>query len=214
MSEVRQWLLSLSTLILAIAVAVYVFGRGPQPAGETPGPEAGAPLDLEPLLEPIASLEDSLGRFASTLQRFNTTLVQYDFLQKDIERIGNLDQAVAARLNQELFNHSQLGEDVDEEAKKSIEETITQIQEFQQQIQKELEQRRQMLMQLIAGLEQELASSNLDERKVREIIGDTPPVPPAPAPVIPQTAPAPPAPAPTPAPAPEAAPEAPVAEEE
>jgi hypothetical protein len=214
MSDARQWLLTVSNIVLASAVTFYVFGRGPKSEEKTSEPSPASAVDLEPLLEPISSLEDSLGRFAGTLQRFNTTLVQYDFLQKDIERIGNLDQAVANRLNQEIYNQSQLGADATEETKKSLEQTITQIKEFQGQVQKELEQRRQMLMQLIAGLEQELATSSLDENKVREIIGDTPMPAQPPSQTVPTTptptptpAPAPaPAPTPTPAPAPEPAP--------
>lgn len=131
-------------------------------------------LDIDPLLEPIASLDESLERFSGTLQRFNTTLVQYDFLQKDIERIGNLEQAIGTRLNQETLNQAQLPEDADEETKKAVEASIGQIREFQEQVQKELEQRRQMMMQLIAGLEQNMAAANPDENAVREIIGNTP----------------------------------------
>ncbi|MFU8893107.1 MAG: hypothetical protein ACNA8L_05705 [Luteolibacter sp.] len=169
MPAARQWILVIANVIIAAAVAVYVFGGGSSKPTSTAGSQA-VEVNLEPLLKPVESLEEALDRFAITLQRFNTTIVQYDFLQKDIERLNGLDQAVAMRLNQEQMNKVQLGD----EAGEQIDELIGQIQQFQEQVQKELEQRRQMMMQLIAGLEQNLAASNLDENAVREVLGDTP----------------------------------------
>lgn len=180
MPAARQWILTLSTLILAIAVCFHVFRPNPKQHPISPPPSTTMAVDLDPLLEPIASLEESLDRFSITLQRFNTTLVQYDFLQKDIERIGNLEQAIGTRLNQETLDQAQLAEDADEETKKAVETSIGQIREFQEQVQKELEQRRQMMMQLIAGLEQNVAESNPDENAVREVIGDSDPTIPPP----------------------------------
>ena len=174
MSAARQWLLVVANIIIAIAVSVFVFGPSPEKQAAT---AAAAPVsvkvDLDPLLKPVESLEEALGRFSATLQRFNTTIVQYDFLQKDIERLVGLEQAVAMRMNQEQQNKAQLGE----EAGEQIDELIDQIQQFQEQIQQELEQRRQMMMQLIAGLEQNLAASSIDEDAMREVIGDTPVTP-------------------------------------
>lgn len=170
MSAARQWLLVIANIILAVAVSVFVFGRGSDKQSAAFAPQA-VEVDLDPLLKPVESLEEALGRFSSTLQRFNTTIVQYDFLQKDIERLVGLEQAVAMRLNQEQQNKATLGE---EEAGEEIDKLIGQITEFQGQVQKELEQRRQMMMQLIAGLEQNLAASNIDEDAMREVIGDTP----------------------------------------
>lgn len=168
MPAARQWILVIANVTLAIAVAVFVFGRSPEKQAAVATPSVQ--VDLEPLLGPIESLEDALARFSVTLQRFNTTIVQYDFLQKDIERLVGLEQAVAMRMNQEQQNKAQLGEEAGEE----INELIGQITQFQEQIQKELGQRREMMMQLIAGLEQNLAGSNVDENAVREVIGDTP----------------------------------------
>ncbi len=170
MPAARQWLLVIANIIIAVAVSIYVFRGAP----ETPAAIAEAPqkveVDLEPLLKPVESLEEALARFSETLQRFNTTLVQYDFLQKDIERLSGVEQAVAMRLNQEQQNKEQLGE----ESAEQIDELIGQIQQFQEQVQSELEQRRQMMMQLIAGLEQNLAASSLDEAAIREAIGEIP----------------------------------------
>lgn len=170
MSAARQWLLVVANLILAAAVSVFVFGRG----GDAPESDRETPLkvavDLDPLLKPIESLEESLEKFSSTLQRFNTTVVQYDFLQKDIQRLVGIEQAVAMRLNQELQNKAQLGEETNEPLEKGIE----QLQQFQEQVQKELEQRRQLMLQLIAGLEQNLAASGVDDTAVREVLGDAP----------------------------------------
>jgi hypothetical protein len=171
MPAARQWLLVIANVIIAVAVSVYVFRGGSGSSADNAGTPQKVEVNLEPLLKPVESLEEALGRFSATLQRFNTTIVQYDFLQKDIERLSGLDQAVAMRLNQEQQNKAQLGD----EAGEQIDEMIGQIQQFQEQVQKELEQRRQMMMQLIAGLEQNLAASNLDEDAIREAIGEMPP---------------------------------------
>ena len=175
MNTLPQWLLVLSNFIIAAAVCIFVFGRSDekQPKKlDIAAPAQAAEINLDPLLEPITSLDDSLTRFSGTLQRFNTTLVQYDFLQKEIQRMANLDQLIGNQLNLELQNKEQRGEDADP----SVDETIGQIRELQGQVQQELEQRRQMMLQLIAGLEQELAKSSGDEAAVRDVAGDGPPV--------------------------------------
>ncbi len=172
MTSLRHWILVISNLIIALAVSFYVFARSETPA-PTPEPVAApAPtveLDLVPLIGPIQSLEESLVGYTETLQRFNTSLVQYDFLQKEIQRMANLDQVVGNQLNLELQAQAELGEEADE----AIEQTIGQMREFQTQLQAELEQRRQMLFQLIAGLEEQLARS-AGELPTGEGIGDTP----------------------------------------
>ena len=178
MNNLRQWIHVISNLVLAAAVCIFVFGRSkekpaaPAPAGPA-APATTAALDLDPLLEPIASLEESLGRSTETLQRFNTTLIQYNFLQKEIERLANIDQLAGNQLNLELQNKEQLGE----EAGEAADERITQLREFQEQVQTEFEQRRQMMLQLIAGLEAELEKSNVGGDSVRDIFPDTLPTP-------------------------------------
>jgi len=173
MPAARQWILVVANVTLAIAVVIFVFRPGPNQQAAAAAPNAAptsVAVDLDPLLKPVESLEEALDRFSVTLQRFNTTIVQYDFLQKDIERLVGLEQAVAVRMNQEEQNKARLGEEAGEE----IDRVIDEIKQFQEQVQKELEQRRQMMMQLISGLEQNLASSSLDEDAMREAIGDAP----------------------------------------
>jgi len=179
MQSFRQWILAIANVILAVAVVIFVFGGGSGKKGAQ-----SAEVDLAPLLKPIESLEEALDRFAVNLQRFNTTIVQYDFLQKDIDRLSGFDQAVSLRLNQERANKEQLGD----EAGKEIDELIGQIEELKGQVEKEIEQRRQMLMQLIAGLEQNLAASNLDEEAMRQVIRETPAAPTTPTPATPAPA--------------------------
>ncbi len=181
MNPLRHWILVASNLIIAIAICYYVFVRSSReapPATASAAPAASVEINLDPLVAPIESLEKSLASYAETLQRFNTSLVQYDFLQKEIQRLANLDQLVANQLNIEL----QASEQLDEEAAAAADETIGQIREFQTQVQSDLEQRRQMIFQLIAGLEEQLSKS-AGEENLGEVIGDTPPTtPPAPNP--------------------------------
>ena len=193
MNPARQWILVISNVIIAVAVSYFVFLRSGKETAQTEvmaAPATAIEVDLSPLIQPIESLETSFSRYAETLQRFNTSLVQYDFLQKEIQRIANLDQLVGNQLNIELQAKEQLGEDADESASESADETIGQIREFQTQVQTELEQRRQMLFQLIAGLEEQLAKS-AGEDSIQDVTGDSPPTPTPPAPPNPNLLPAP-----------------------
>lgn len=165
MPTARQWILVISNIIIAASIAYHVFSGG---SANQSGSNA-VKVDLEPLAKPIASLEESIGGLTHNFNRLNTSLIQYDFLQKDIARLSELDQAVAVRLNQELTNKAQAGENPTTE----IDEVIGQIQQFKEQVQKELEQRRQMLMQLISNLEQNLAASDPDKDATHEVIGDS-----------------------------------------
>jgi hypothetical protein len=191
MPQLPQWLLALSNLALAAAVAFHVFIRpasSPVAPGGTETASGGSPeassalqVDLEPLAKPMETLDRSLAKFSATLQRFNTSIVQYDFLQKEMERLARLDQALGMRLNLETAKQAEAGDEPDEE----LAAVIGQIRQIQAQVQQESTRRRETMLQLIAGLERELVTSGIDEQAVREAIGDIPPpadANPAPAP--------------------------------
>lgn len=172
MSSPSQWLLAGSNLLLAAAVSYHVFFRAPGPAPVVAVPPQSPPaLDLQPLLKPVETLDESLAKFSSTLQRFNTTVVQYDFLQKEIERLGRLDQALGMRLNLEINKKAELGEKTPQEEVENQDKLVEQIREIQTKVQKESERRRETMLQLIAGLERELATGGIDEAEVREALG-------------------------------------------
>jgi hypothetical protein len=178
MSQFSQWLLVGSNLLLSAAVGYHVFFRAESPAPVIQIPEPPPAIDLQPLLKPVETLDQSLGKFSSTLQRFNTTIVQYDFLQKEIERLGRLDQALGMRLNMEIAKKAEEGKKTEAAEAGEQNKLIDQIREIQGKVQKETERRRETMLQLIAGLERELATGGIDEAAVRKALGgDGLPVP-------------------------------------
>ncbi len=168
MNQTAVSILVASNVLLAAAVTFQAFKTQPPlaPAAviEPPPPPS---LDLTPLLKPVETLDQSLGQFSSTLQRFNTTIVQYDFLQKEIERLGRLDQALAVRVNIEAAKPES------EQTEEST-QALDQLRQLHAQVQKETERRRQTMIQLIGGLEKELASTTLNEAEVKQAIREIP----------------------------------------
>jgi hypothetical protein len=172
MSPISQWLLAGSNLVLASAVSYHVFMRPETPAPVIQLPEPPPAVDMQPLLKPVETLDESLGKFSSTLQRFNTTIVQYDFLQKEIERLGRLDQALGMRLNLEITKKAEQGGKPDKGEAEEQDKLIEQLREIQGKVQKESERRRETMLRLIAGLERELATGGIDEADVRKALGE------------------------------------------
>jgi hypothetical protein len=150
MNTVSQVILVGSNLALAAAVSLHVLKSAP-PAIErtkvTPSP-ASVP---EPLLKPIETLDQSVNRLTLTLQRFNTSSLQYEYLQKEIERLAHLDQTLAKRINLEEDKSSK-------EKTAEAEKGLKQLQVLQDQVQQELKRRRESVVRLIEGLERQLDS--------------------------------------------------------
>lgn len=150
MNTVSQVILVGSNLALAAAVSLHVLKSAPpaiEPTKVTPSP-ASVP---ESLLKPIETLDQSVNRLTLTLQRFNTSSLQYEYLQKEIERLAHLDQTLAKRINLEEDKSSK-------EKTAEAEKGLKQLQVLQDQVQQELKRRRESVVRLIEGLERQLDS--------------------------------------------------------
>jgi uncharacterized membrane protein len=163
---------------LTAALAAYLFMREePAPAADEPAPPPVVNVDFATLEAPVTTLNANLDQLTSTIQRFNTSLIQYDFLKGEMDRLTNLDRTIGIRAQAQLAQATE--ENVDE-----TKEAIAKLQELANKVQGEQQSKRQTMLQLISGLEKRLAD-----------LTGTPPVPPAAAPT-PMPAPVNPAPSP------------------
>ncbi len=149
MSTAAQILLIGSNVILASAVSFHVLKSDPAPsqAPTSNSSSAGSSANLDPAT--LGQLENSITRLGTTLQGFNTSLVQYDYLQNEIERLGKLDQAIAERINLAQARKTK-------DTSANLQTAIDQLSLAQTGIKKEIERRRETVRLLISGLERKL----------------------------------------------------------
>ncbi len=155
MNSLSQAILAGSNLVLAAAISYHVLKptatppTAPTAIQSTPPVAAPPAVDLRPLLKPIEVLNQSVNQLSNSLQRSNTASTQYEFLQKEVERLDKIDQALATRINLE-------------ESKKpktpsaEMEQNIKRFKSLQDQIQQEIKRRRETINNLIEGLEPQL----------------------------------------------------------
>jgi predicted nucleic acid-binding Zn-ribbon protein len=129
-------LLVASNLVLAAAVSYHVLKSPPAPAAHG--------------LSSVETLDASVNRLTLTVQRFNTTSLQFEYLQKEIDRLGLLDQSLSKRIALEESKAS--------DAETNAEDGIKQLQTIQQQVRQELKQHRESIVRLVEGLERQLDS--------------------------------------------------------
>ena len=170
MNITGQILLVVSNLVLAASVAFHVFRAtlAPVPAPVPPlvvapnplppaTPVAPITLDVLPLQKPLETLDQSVNRLTLTLQRFNTTTIQYEYLQTEIERLTRIDQTLATRLSDAQKSPST--------AKTAeFEKSLKQLKVIQDQVQAEMKRRRETLGQLVNELEGELAAHTPNQK--------------------------------------------------
>lgn len=164
MNITGQILLVASNLVLAAAVSFHVYRASLLPVSASVPPPVVAPnplppatpvapitLDVLPLQKPLETLDQSVNRLTLTLQRFNTTAMQYEYLQTEIERLSRIDQTLATRINEAQKSPAK--------AKTAeFEKSLKQLKVIQDQVQAEMKRRRETLGQLVNELEGELAA--------------------------------------------------------
>lgn len=164
MNITGQILLVASNLVLAAAVSFHVYKATLLPVPASVPPPVAAPnplppatpvapitLDVLPLQKPLETLDQSLKRLTLTLQRFNTTAMQYEYLQTEVERLSRIDQTLATRINEAQKSPAK--------AKTAeFEKSLKQLKVIQDQVQAEMKRRRETLGQLVNELEGELAA--------------------------------------------------------
>lgn len=158
MNHKGQILLVVSNLVLAASVSFYVFSPPlvtvpaqalPQIIAPNPLPAATAvALDVRPLQQPLEVLDQSVNRLTLTIQRFNTTSLQYEYLQSEIERLTRLDQTLATRLNEAQKNSPKV-------KTAEFENSLKQLKVIQDQVQEETKRRRESIVLLVGGLERQ-----------------------------------------------------------
>lgn len=198
MSITGQILLVVSNLVLAVAVSFHVYraALAPVPAPAPPpvvapiplppaapaptvAPAAPVTLDVLPLQKPLETLDQSVNRLTLTLQRFNTTAMQYEYLQTEVERLTRLDQTLATRINEAQKSPAKV-------QTAEFEKGLKQLKALQEQVQAEMKRRRETLGQLIDELEGELeaqtparkaATSEPENSNAPKLVKPAPPAP-------------------------------------
>lgn len=168
MNTPTQTLFVASNLILAAAVSFHVLKF--VPPATSPIQHPGAPqatqipqspiplaLDLQPLLKPIAALEQSIARLSLALQQSTTSSAQYDYLQKEVERLESIDKTLADRIAIEK-SRAPKGQSPSTTA------DLERFKSLQDQVQQELKRRRETISKLINRLEIQLDSKPLASR--------------------------------------------------
>jgi hypothetical protein len=143
-------------------------------------------VDLSGIDQPLSKVSKDLDQLTSSIQRFNTSLVQYDFLKREMDRLAALDQNIGMRAQVAASQKN-------DENTKEIEDVLAKLNALSGKVKGEQQVRRQTMLKLISNLEKQLAEIS-------------PPVPIQPKPPV--TPPA--TPSPAPVPVPEAAKPAPV----
>jgi hypothetical protein len=141
-------------------------------------------VDLSGIDQPLSKVSRDLDQLTSSIQRFNTSLVQYDFLKREMDRLAALDQNIGMRAQVAASQKT-------DENTKEIEDVLAKLSALSGKVKGEQQVRRQTMLNLISNLEKQLAEISTPAP------ASTQPLPP-PAPVRPT----PPAPAPASQPAP------------
>lgn len=158
MSTASQILLVGSNLVLAAAVSFHVL-KSASLSGAAPMADLSRAGDLRFLTEPTGNLEEAVNRLNLTLQRFNTTTLQYEYLQKEIERLGQLDQTLVKRIHLEETKPATAETE-------DAENALKQLQVFQGKVRQELKRNRESMVRLIEGIERQLDSATQGQKAV------------------------------------------------
>ena len=164
-----QILLVVSNLVLAASVSFHVFRVGFARVPAQSQPQVTAPslipattpvvLDVRPLQMPLEILDQSVNRLTLTIQRFNTTTIQYEYLRTEIERLTRLDQTLTTRFNEAQKAPSKV-------KSPEFENSLKQLQIVQEQVQVETKRRRESMGQLVDGLERQLEAQTVRQNSV------------------------------------------------
>lgn len=115
-----------------------------------PQPDVPAEIDLEALEKPLAQITTEISKLNETVQRFSTSSVQYDFLKREMDQLAVIDQTIGAQAQATLAAKT-------EENAEAIDADVAKLSKLSQQVKGQLQARRKTMLQLIAGLEKELA---------------------------------------------------------
>lgn len=107
-------------------------------------------VDLSGMAKPLSQVSQDLDQLTSSIQRFNTSLVQYDFLKREMDRLAALDQNIGMRAQVAASQKT-------DENTAEIEEVLTKLSTLSGQVKGEQQVRRQTMLKLISNLEKQLS---------------------------------------------------------
>jgi len=107
-------------------------------------------VDISGIEQPLAKVSKDLDQLTSSIQRFNTSLVQYDFLKREMDRLAALDQNIGMRA--QVAASQKTGENTEE-----IEEVLAKLSALSGKVKGEQQVRRQTMLKLISNLEKQLS---------------------------------------------------------
>ncbi len=107
-------------------------------------------VDLTQLEKPLAKVGADIDQLTSTVQRFSTSYVQYDFLKREMDRLAVIDQTIGVRAQATAAAKN------DENAEEA-DKVIGQLSNLSGQVKGQLQTRRQTMLKLISNLEKQLA---------------------------------------------------------
>tara|TARA_B100001057_G_scaffold86918_1_gene82825 strand:- start:11335 stop:11931 length:597 start_codon:yes stop_codon:yes gene_type:complete len=131
---------------------------------KNPGNAAGRAeikVDISAFQKPLTELTDKVDQLNKTVQRFSTSYVQYDFLKREMDRLSVVDQNIGVRAQATAASKT------DKNAKE-VDEVISKLSNLSQQVKGQLQTRRQTMLKLISGLENELASISAPRPPVKK----------------------------------------------
>ena len=144
-------LLGLNILVTGGIGALLLTKFAPQEPAAGGLPQETITVDLSGLEKPLTKVSSDLDGLTETIQRFNTSLVQYDFLKREMDRLAIVDQTIGVRAQ------ATAAAKTDENAEQ-VEETMEKLGVLSKQVKQQQETRRQTMLKLISGLEQQLAA--------------------------------------------------------
>jgi len=108
----------------------------------------------------LYQFNENLNNLSSTIHRFNTSLIQYDFLKEEMSRLAEVDRTIGLR-SQATSNAKKNTEE--EEEIKQADDVIQKLSKLSQQVKGQHNARRQTMLKLITSLERELQQASLPE---------------------------------------------------
>lgn len=139
-----------------IATSLAKGGMTPSASG---GEAATVKLDLTDAGEPLDKFGSDVRQLTAVIQRFNTSLIQYDFLKQEMARLNVVDRTIGARAQATAAAKN-------DENQEAADKALAQLDQLAKQVQGEQNSRRQTMIQLISGLEKQLAGLTLDSDEV------------------------------------------------
>lgn len=157
MNQTATTTLLILNVACTAALGGWLLNRKPEQATKAnPPSSASGPavtVDFAMLQKPIEDLDGRLASLTTTLQRFNTSLIQYDFLDKELDSLVTLERGLAVRAQAIATKKTK-------ENEKDTEAAMGQLKELSTKVQQERVARRQTMLLLISGLEKQLAGLN------------------------------------------------------